>query len=236
MTKSIAIIPARGGSKRLKRKNILPLAGKPLICWTIESALKSNLFEKVFVSTDDSEIALIAANAYATVLERPSSLATDNATCAQVCEWHLQKMASAHEFYDRLYCLYATSPLRGVDDLKAMDRVFSENADCTAVIAVTSYSHYPYQAFEQSETGVIRPYWPDLCRKKRSELPRFVAGNGSSYAVNINTFLQIRDFYAPSLPGLYSHYMSPLRSIDVDEESDFQLLEALLDSSMFENL
>lgn len=236
MTKSIAIIPARGGSKRLKRKNILPLAGKPLICWTIEAALKSNLFDKVLVSTDDSEIALIAANAHATVLERPSSLATDNATCAQVCEWHLQKLASANELYDRLYCLYATSPLRGVNDLKAMDRVFSENADCNAVIAVTSYSHYPYQAFEQSETGAIRPYWPDLCRKKRSELPLFVAGNGSSYAINVETFLRIRDFYAPSFPGLYSYYMSPIRSIDVDEESDFQLLEVLFSSSMLKSL
>ena len=221
MTKSIAIIPARGGSKRLKRKNILPLGGKPLICWTIEAALESNLFERVFVSTDDEETAVIASNANADVLMRPSSLATDTASCAEVCEWHLEQMAYANEFYDRLYCLYATSPLRSSDDLKAIDLVFRANNDCSAVIAVTSYGHYPYQAFEQLDSGLIKPYWPDLCRKKRTEFPEFVAGNGSSYAINIDTFLRIRDFYLPGMSGLYSYYMDPLKSIDLDVESDY---------------
>ena len=230
MIKSIAIIPARGGSKRLKRKNIHPIAGKPLVCWTIDAALQSNLFNKILVSTDDEEIARVAADADVTVAQRPATLASDTATCAQVCEWHLQELAREGQFYDRLYCLYATSPLRSADDLKAMDRIFSANDDSNAVIAVTSYSHYPYQAFEQLESGLIQPYWPDLCRKKRSDLPQFVAGNGSSYAINVDTFLRIKDFYTPGLPGVYSHYMSRERSIDIDEESDILLLEALINS------
>ena len=235
MTKSLAIIPARGGSKRLKRKNILPLGGKPLICWTIEAALKSNLFEKVFVSTDDEETAAIASNANASVLIRPSSLATDTASCAEVCEWHLVQMAKSNHYYDRLYCLYATSPLRSSDDLLEMDRLFRVNNDCSAVISVTSFSHYPYQAFQRSESGLIKPYWPDLCRKKRTELPEFVAGNGSAYAININTFMRIKDFYVPGMSGLYSYYMDPLKSIDLDVESDYILLEALFSSGSVGN-
>lgn len=180
MTKSIAIIPARGGSKRLKHKNILPLGGKPLISWSIEAALKSNLFEKVCVSTDDEETAFIAANSGANVLIRPSSLATDTASCAEVCEWHLQHLANSGQFYDRLYCLYATAPLRSSEDLKAVDLVFRSNHKCSAVIAVTSYSHYPYQAFELQQSGKLQPYWPLLCRKKE---PNFQASSPAMAAL-----------------------------------------------------
>lgn len=171
MTRSIAIIPARGGSKRLPRKNILKLNNKPLIAWSIESALTSQIFSTVAVSTEDLEISSIARSYGTVVLERPNSLGTDEATCAEVCRWHLKALQEEGHFYDRLYCLYATAPLRTNIDIIKIESIFNSKNDCEAVIAVTSFSHYPFQAFRSEENGEINPLWPELCRKKAQILP-----------------------------------------------------------------
>lgn len=225
----VAIIPARGGSKRLPRKNILPLGGRPMLCWSVEAALESCIFDRVCVSTDDDEIARVAEEVGAEVLRRPASLGSDEATVAEVCRHHLQEWAGAGEYFDHLYCLYPTAPLRNADDLRAMASIFSKKNDAIAVVAVTQFLHYPHQALQLGEHGDLRPFWPKLVNLRGSDLPSLVAGNGSTYAAAIAPFMQTLDFMPAE--GLYAYSMDLIRSIDVDTQAEYELLQVALECS-----
>lgn len=227
--KSVAIIPARGGSKRLPHKNILPLAGRPMLAWSIEAAKASTVFEEVYVSTECEKISEIARRYGAVVLKRESGLGSDTATCAEVCLSHLDEIKGHIGSFEVLYCLYATAPLRKAADLCAIDRMFKTRIDCKSVIATTKYSHNPFQAFSVENDGTIRPFWPELCRRRASDLPILVAGNGSTYAVRLEEFERFRDFYTPDMPGVFSYEMPVTSSIDIDEAEDYQLLQAWYD-------
>ena len=226
MVSRIAIIPARGGSKRLPRKNILPLAGKPLLVWSIEAALHSSLFDRVCVSTEDLEIACIAKHAGADVLDRPIDLASDQASVSETCLHHLQELYLQGYQYDFLYCLYPTAPLRNSSDLQEIARIFKIREDAESVIAACEYLHYPFQALALQQHSKVKPFWPHFARKSSSDFPELVAGNGSTYAISVKSFLKYRDFYTPD--GMYVHLMEKIRSIDVDTSEDFALLEACI--------
>lgn len=232
MSPSIAIIPARGGSKRLPRKNLLSLEGKPIIAWSIEAALESNIFDYVCVSTEDAEIAEVAEAYGANVLHRPKKLASDSASCAEVCHYHLSELESQNLFFDYLYCLYATAPLRNSSDLQQMKAIFCRNSDCNAVIATTGFTHNPFQAFVRDTQGKIKPFWPDLCRMRSSDFPPMCAGNGSTYAIKVSSFKEIEDFYSPQMRGVYCYEMPFKRSIDIDTQEDFLLLTSFLTSGL----
>lgn len=224
MKHRIAIIPARGGSKRLPRKNILPFNGHPLISWSIRAAIDSKLFDAVYVSSEDTEIKNISSDYGAIVLSRPVQLSQDTSTVAEVCCHHLSELLSAGQNIDQLFCLYPTAPLRDHIDLLEMASIFDMYNDVQSVIAVTKYSHYPYQALSCNNDGKIMAFWPDLVRKRSNELPKLVAGNGSTYAANVGSFLHFKDFYMPQ--GMYAHEMSFMRSIDVDEYQDLEILKS----------
>lgn len=223
----VVIIPARGGSKRLPRKNILPLGGRPMLAWSVDAAQQSGLFTRVCVSTDDEEVAAVAGNAGAEVLWRPASLGSDTATVAEVCSHHLAEMQNNDEHYDHLYCLYPTAPLRQAEDLRAMADIFATKTDAVAVIAVTSYMHYPHQALQLTGSGKLTAFWPELVNLRGSDLPPLMAGNGSTYAVRIDRFMDSLDFM-PS-EGLYGYAMDLIRSIDIDTQAEFDLLQAVLE-------
>lgn len=223
----LAIIPARGGSKRLPRKNILPLGGRPMLSWSVDAALASRLFERVCVSTDDDEIAAVAAFAGAEVLRRPATLGSDQATVAQVCRHHLLEFACQGEHYDHLYCLYPTAPLRHAEDLRAMATIFDCREGAEAVVAVTSFMHYPHQALRLDDCGRLVPFWPELVNLRSNELPRLVAGNGSTYAVSVPRFLESLNFMPRT--GLYAYGMDITRSIDVDTQAEYDLLQAVVE-------
>ena len=229
---NLCVIPARGGSKRIPRKNIREFCGKPMISYSIAAAIDSELFDIIMVSTDDDEIAKVAIDFGAEVPFLRSRENSDDYTgTGDVMYEVISEYESRGASFAAACCLYATAPLRSYTDLQAMNRIFLDNSDCKAVVAVTSFSHYPHQAFELYDDGKISSFWPELASKKRDELPTFVAGNGSSYAINVKEFLQIGDFYADKMTGLYSYYMPPARSIDIDDIDDYNLLLAILGSS-----
>jgi CMP-N-acetylneuraminic acid synthetase len=234
MMNTIAIIPARGNSKRLLRKNIREFYGKPLIEWTIRAALLSKEVDGVYVSTEDSEISKIARDSGAQVLERPDWLSTDKSTCAEVCHYHLQDYWSSQSKPENLLCLYATAPLRNERDIDNMISMMSEK-EASAVIAVTEFSHSPHQAFAISGKLEIQPFWPDLCRKRSNDLPTFVAGNGSSYLVKTSAFNKYKDFYHPDMPGVFGYNMPLCRSIDINTEDDFEMLSIIARYARFES-
>ena len=221
MTSRFALIPVVCGSKRLPRNNILPLAGKLMLSWTIHTALKSNLFDHVCVSTVDEEIATVVTNSGVDVFG-PLSLQVIRLLFFKfpyiIClQW--QKI--------RLHlntCLCPTVQLRTAHDLQQIFRTFELNSNAQAVIAVTEYSYYPFQAFQCSDSGELIPFLPNLVRKLSSDLPQLFAGNGSTNAVKVDPFLKYKDFYIPD--GMYPYVTSQISSIDVDTFEDYQLLKA----------
>lgn len=139
MVKPIAIIPARGGSKRLKNKNILPLVnGKRMIEYPISEALQSGLFEKIIVSTDSDEIALISEKAGAQVISRPYHLSTDTATMVEVCDHVLQA-----NYCEEFCCLYATAALLTRDILLRSHQKFHGSLHPNYVMGVSNYNYSP---------------------------------------------------------------------------------------------
>lgn len=220
-TASIAIIPARGGSKRLPRKNILPFRGKPLLLWTCEAARDSGCFDTIVVSTEDEEIGRIArANGFA-VDERPQSLGSDTASCADVCLEFLDRSGRAGTHYEILCCLYATAPLRTAEDIRQVMTYLTPDAD--AVHAVCGYPHPPHQMLYQNPEGFLVPAFPLLVTKKSQEVPEGLIGNGSTYAIRVEALRKYRSFYPARIRG---YRMPALRSIDIDTAEDFALLEA----------
>lgn len=202
-----------------------------MLCWSVEAALESGLFTRVCVSTDDDEIAQVASEAGAEVLHRPELLGSDTATVSEVCSYHLRAWADSGEKYDHLYCLYPTAPLRNADDLRSMAAIFDAKIDAIAVVAVSQFMHYPHQALQLGVHGELKPFWPELVNLRGSDLPNLVAGNGSTYAVAIQPFLQSLNFMPQR--GLYAHIMDLMRSIDVDTRAEYDLLQAVLASNQW---
>ena len=221
-SKPICIIPARGGSKRLPRKNIIKVGGKPVIGWTIEQAAASGLFEKIIVSTEDQEISNIVADfPMAEVWSRPNELASDRATVDQVCIDVLTRVKrETNSLPQEFCCLYATAILRTVDDIIKCHNVLTESG-CDTAMTVTNYEQYPHQAMNMSEDGRLVVQWPELLNTPRQELPHFVVDAGSVYWLNTQEFLQYKNFYG----GLINGYMVPrARAIDLDTPEDFEML------------
>ena len=138
--------------------------------------------------------------------------------------YHLNELKLLGYEYDYLYCLYPTAPLRNANDLLEISKIFDTREDALAVIAATDYSHYPFQALACDSYSKVSPFWPELVRMRSSQLPDLVAGNGSTYAISVQSFFHYRDFYTPV--GMYVHRMEKYRSIDVDNLEDFALLQA----------
>lgn len=218
---SIAIIPARGGSKRLPRKNILPFRGKPLLFWTCEAARDSGCFAAVVVSTEDEEIADIARSNGFAVDERPAALGSDTTSCAEVCLEFLDRSEQAGIHYESLCCLYATAPLRNAEDIRQVMKYLTPDTD--AVHAVCGYTHPPHQMLYQNPEGFLVPAFPLLVTKKSQEVPEGLIGNGSTYAIRVEALKKYRSFYPARVKG---YRMPFLRSVDIDTAEDFALLEA----------
>ena len=217
--KNICIIPARGGSKRLPRKNIIDFNGKPIIAYSIEAALETNLFEKVIVSTEDEEITNIAAMFGAEIDNRKKELASDRAKVVEVCLDFLNREKKTGNLYNILCCLYPTAPLRNSDDIKRTIELVM-NGKCNYAIAVTEF-HYPvHQALKFDNASNMEPMWPELIFKNSNELPPLCVDNGSTYAMNIGEFMKSGSFYSQPLKG---YFMPRERSVDIDTKSDLEL-------------
>lgn len=215
----VALIPARGGSKRLPRKNIIDFLGKPIIAWTIEAALETGLFEQVVVSTEDDEIAAIAARYGAGIDRRDAGLATDSATVRDVCVDFLKRQQQAGNDYDVLCVLYATAPLRRAEDIAATVSLLREG-ECSFALAATHYPYPPHQALRMGQGGAVTPFFPDLVNLRAADVGEMVVDNGSTYAVLAKAFLKAPGFYGEPLKV---HLMPHERSQDIDTADDLEL-------------
>lgn len=218
----MAIIPARGGSKRLDRKNVRPLRGKPLIAWTIEAAVRSQFVDHVLVTSEDDEILSVAEAFGASTLKRPKGLAEDHTSTIEVLKHALRKSAK----YDFVVLLQPTSPLRTEEHIDAAIRyLIDKSAD--AVISVTEMTHSPLWAntlpVDGSMQGFLRS---DVQGVRSQDLPSFYRVNGAIYICEVNRFLAERTFFIRD--NVYAYRMDRASSVDIDVELDFFWADFLL--------
>lgn len=230
MNKNIAIIPARGGSKRLKKKNIRPFDGKPMILYSVEAALESRLFERVVVSTDDHQIADCVKGAGCEIMNRKADLATDTARVVDVIRDTLVtgKMTKGYDFF---CCLYATSPLRTAGDIfESFSLMRKRGADFC--MSVTDYDISPFFAFDVDKEGRLSRRWPETALLPPWEKPPVVVDNGSIYWAKISTFLSVGELTGDNTVG---YHMPRERSVDIDTLTDFKLAEFYLKELVLKN-
>ncbi|MDQ7047920.1 MAG: acylneuraminate cytidylyltransferase family protein [Sulfurovum sp.] len=187
----LAIIPARGGSKRLPRKNVLDLAGKPLIAWTIKAGLKSKYIDKVIVTSDDDEILDIAKQFGSGTIKRPDELANDTATSFDAIKHTIENT----EDYDYIILLQPTSPLRtSIHIDEAIEEVENKQAD--AIISVTEMDHSPLWSNTLPDDGNIKDFIRNEVKNKRSQdLETYYRLNGAIYICNTDILLDEKKFF-----------------------------------------
>ena len=188
--RSLAIIPARGGSKRLKRKNIIDFYGYPIISYTIKAALNSKCFDRVVISTDDQEISEISSKYHDDIVIRSKNLATDKSTVNEVCDNFLQNEFKNKIKYDYLTVLYPTAPLRTSTDIEnVLNKLILENFSSS--LAVTSFSLPVHQALI-IKNGNTKKVFPELFDLREDRVPKYYVDNGSTYSVKVENFVRTK--------------------------------------------
>jgi N-acylneuraminate cytidylyltransferase/CMP-N,N'-diacetyllegionaminic acid synthase len=223
----IAIIPARGGSKGIPRKNIRDLAGKPLIVWTIETVLGCKNIEEAIVSTDDAEIADVA-RAYGghVPFMRPKELSEDGSPAIDAYLYTVDRLVhEGSKKLDAFAVFLPTSPLREVKDIESALAIFeSRNAD--SVVSVVQNLHPPEWAKRIEASGVLHEYFPDFkSNLNRQDYPHSFVPNGSIYVFKTTFLRSKRTYYSKNT---YAYVMPKERSIDIDDEYDLALAEWLM--------
>ncbi len=226
----LGLIPARGGSKGLPRKNIKPLLGKPLIAWTIKQALASKYLDIVVVSTDDKEIAKISKKYGAEVpFMRPKELASDKAQGIEVVLHAIDWMEKNDKQYDLLMLLQPTSPLRRSEDIdKVIELSFLKEAK--AIVSVCETDHHPLWANTLPEDGCMKDFIrKEIMNKNKQELPVFYKLNGAIYLAYCNYLKEQESFFGEKT---FAYIMPKSRSIDIDDEIDFELAQILIKNNI----
>lgn len=223
----VGLITARGGSKGIPRKNVKLLAGKPLIAWTIEAALKSGKLSRIIVSTDDDEIIQVAqAWGAETPFVRPTEVSQDNSPHILAVE-HAIHWLEEHEHTrpEYILLLQPTSPLRMAEDINAAIEIAAGN-QAEAVVSISETKHHPYLTKHILPNGLLADFVStDLSYLRRQDLPPAYAINGAIYLNRSDSLLNARTFLPPNTYG----YVMPLeRSLDIDSPWDFYLTELIL--------
>ena len=223
----LALIPAKGASTRLPRKNLAVLDGSSLLERTIIQAQDCNLFDAIAVSSEDDEILASAAQLRVDhVIVRPKVLARDPAGVNEVALHALENLREAGGYWDTLCILLPTSPLRSYEDIQGAHEVWIRSRPKT-VISVSAYSHTPYAGLV-NENGELRPLHPEQFGKKSQDVPVIFRPNGAVMFLDIKRFQKAMWYLSPPLRP---YIMPANRSIDVDSELDLAMASLLLRSS-----
>lgn len=177
----VAIIPARGGSKRIPRKNIKSFAGKPIIAYSIESAQKSGLFDRIIVTTDDDEIADVARHFGAEVpFIRPKEFSDDYTGTIPVIAHAIQTLQENGDVIEAVCCIYATAPfIRHGDIIEAYDTLITQRKDYT--FPVTTFPFPIFRAVKRDVAGNIEMFWPEYFNTRSQDLPEAYHDAGQFY-------------------------------------------------------
>lgn len=219
---SVAIITARGGSKRIPRKNIRPFRGRPMIAWSIEAALKANTFTEVMVSTDDDEIAEIARSCGAKVpFMRSPATSDDFAGTVDVLVEVLEEYRKRGTRFDLGCCLYPTAPLVTPADL-LRGRELLEKGRFDAVMPVAAFSYPIWRSLKRDESGRISLNFPENLNRRSQDLPPAYHDAGQWYWFRTESLLRDRVIIGQNTGSVL---LSELQVQDIDNEDDWALAE-----------
>ena len=228
----LGVIPARGGSKRLPGKNIMLLAGKPLIQWTIEAGLESDVIDELIVSTDDIEIADISRKCGANVpYIRPANLAMDSSSSYDVLEHALFELESKGKQYEYIIMLQPTSPLRTEYHIDSATSLLNDKK-ADGVVSVVKTEH-PVQWCNVLPSSLEMTNFldPEYRNVRSQDLPVSYRLNGAIYLSKVE---RLRKERSPVYGDrMFAYEMQRFESIDIDEYIDFQFAECLLGSPVY---
>ena len=220
----IAVIPARGGSKRIPRKNSKPFCGKPMIAWSIETALQSGCFDKIVVSTDDAEIAEVARQCGAQVpFMRPAELSDDHTGTTAVIAHAINWLGERGQLPEQVCCLYATAPFVSVDDLHRGITALTETGSDYA-FSVTSYAFPIQRAIRITSAGGVNMFNPEQFNTRSQDLEEAYHDAGQFYWGRTDAWLQGRMIFSPAAaPVILPRH----RVQDIDTPEDWTRAEWL---------
>ena len=223
--KPLIIIPARGGSKGIPYKNIAPLAGRPLLAYTVDVAREITDTGHIILSTDDEKIAeCAAALGLSTDYRRPAELATDTAGSREVILDVMDYAEARGIDYDCIILLQPTSPLRIAEDVRAAMSKFSENIDMVVSVCESTANPY-YNLFEETTDGYLEISKGDGLLTRRQDAPKVYEYNGAVYVINPESIRrESMGSFAKKVPSM----MPAERSIDIDRPIDLQIADLLL--------
>ncbi|KPL16473.1 MAG: CMP-N-acetylneuraminic acid synthetase [Bacteroides sp. SM23_62] len=220
--KNIAIIPARGGSKRIQKKNIKHFLDRPIIAYSIEAAIGSGLFEEVMVSTDDEEIAKVSISFGAKIPFMRSKInADDYATLSDVMLEVLSEYLKKKIKFDNVCCILPTAPLLSVKRLtEAYERLLSDQY--TSVTPVVKYSYPIYRALIIDDNNYLSMNWPEYLKARSQDLPATYHDSGSFYWVKSNVFQMEKTLFTRDGTGIV---LEEIEAQDLDSEMDWEIAE-----------
>jgi N-acylneuraminate cytidylyltransferase len=220
----IAVIPARGGSKRIPRKNIKQFCGKPMIAWSIEAALSCDCFDQVIVSTDDEEIAEVAFSFGAAVpFMRPPELADDHTGTTLVMRHAIEQIGHEADSGDLVCCIYATAPFLQRDDISCGLQMMQKN-DCDYAFSVTSFGFPIQRAIRITPESRVEMFQPDNFDTRSQDLEEAFHDAGQFYWGRSEAWLEGRKIFGiRSMPVMLPRY----RVQDIDTMEDWVRAELL---------
>lgn len=217
----IAIITARGGSKRIPKKNIKEFCGKPILAYSIQAALDSGLFDEVMVSTDSEEIAGIARQYGASIpFMRSEETSGDYATTADVILEVLREYEKLGKHFDYTVCIYPTAPFVTPDKLQQAYGLL-KNSDAVMVMPVVAFSYPPQRGYIQSE-GRLQMKWKENFNKRSQDLEKMYHDSGQFYFYRTERYKEKR---GQIMEGIVPLVVDELEVQDIDNESDWKLAE-----------
>ena len=218
---TLCIIPARGGSKRIPRKNIKPFMGKPIIAYSIDAALNSGVFDEVMVSTDDEEIAEVARQYGASVpFLRSAETSNDYATTVDVLMEVVNKYKERDKIYDTICCLYSTAPFVTSDRLKEASSQISDMID--ACFTIVQYSYPIQRSLRINEANCVEMKFPEHLKSRTQDLEKVYHDAGQFYFVKTDTLIKEKTVWCKRTVPLI---LSELEVQDLDTLTDWQLAE-----------
>jgi len=226
----LAIIPARGGSKRIPRKNIKNFCGQPIIVYSIKAAQKSKLFDKIIVSTDDEEIAQIARSYGVEIFERPKELADDFTATGDVIKHSINYLKEKREIYEYICTIYATAPflqsnylIEGYEKLK--------NSDAATAFSCTSMPFPIQRTFKITDNDRCQMFWPENFYKRSQDLETAYQDAGQFYWTNTNRKSTDITFGKDSIPMILPRHLVQ----DIDTLEDWKRAELMYQTLEKEN-
>lgn len=229
MENHLAIIPARSGSKGLKDKNIKLLCGKPLLQYSIDAAIGSNIFSCIHVSTDSEKYAEIAKGCGADVpFLRCQEFSSDTSDSWSVVRFVLKQYEQLGKTFDMVTLLQPTSPLRDADDIRSAYNLFCEK-EAEAVISVSKAAHSPLLMNALDESLSLRGFVDLEEVGRRQSMPVYYQINGAIYMIKTHILDRILDLYGEKS---YAFVMPREKSIDIDSIADFKMAEIILEENI----